>query len=64
MSLRIRLEREHDRDGQVTVKPGSVRAPDKHVVQLRLDTKSQGIMVELNKSEAETLANALRAGVR
>jgi hypothetical protein len=68
MSLTIRLEREKPREGTVQVEKGSVRAPDRQVVTLKVrvtnDSNTTEVWVELNAIEAETLANALKAGVK
>lgn len=64
MGLRIKLERENRIDAVVCLDPGSRRAPDKGVVTLSIITDRGSQIVELNKLEAETVANALKAAVR
>lgn len=69
MSLVVKLEREAACHGVIKVMKGSTRAPDKNVATLTVQlTRSDGSIiqttVEVNKMEAETLANALKAGVR
>lgn len=63
MALIIQLQRQ---DGQVKVDKGSSRAPDKNVATLSVlnSASHQSTRVELNREEAEALADALKKAVR